>query len=200
MFPTTKSPSVILYMAPHCPVGLLHRILIEILEFTQFICIQRGFSCAQCNAYLLYCVRACAINSQRAVKGGQHKFLNDSIASSFCHLFAWKFFPEWKHFVVSINVHPPQLWGGEHTELCFNHVTVFSQSVTRIRVSHIILLNVYNLLNMLSICRALTRPGRFDMKVVVPRPDVKGRQDILDLYLGKVKVSSGELVSLSALM
>ncbi|XP_041459771.1 ATP-dependent zinc metalloprotease YME1L1-like [Lytechinus variegatus] len=37
---------------------------------------------------------------------------------------------------------------------------------------------------------ALTRPGRFDMKVVVPRPDVKGRQDILDLYLGKVKVSS----------
>ncbi|XP_787399.3 ATP-dependent zinc metalloprotease YME1L1 [Strongylocentrotus purpuratus] len=37
---------------------------------------------------------------------------------------------------------------------------------------------------------ALTRPGRFDMKVVVPRPDVKGRQDILDLYLGQVKVSS----------
>ncbi|XP_071499140.1 ATP-dependent zinc metalloprotease YME1L1-like [Diadema antillarum] len=37
---------------------------------------------------------------------------------------------------------------------------------------------------------ALTRPGRFDMKVVVPRPDVKGRQDILDLYLGKVKVST----------
>lgn len=37
---------------------------------------------------------------------------------------------------------------------------------------------------------ALTRPGRFDMKVVVPRPDVKGRQEILDLYLGQVKVSS----------
>ena len=39
--------------------------------------------------------------------------------------------------MVSINVPPPQLWGEEHTELCFNHVTVFSQSVTRIRLSHI---------------------------------------------------------------
>ncbi|XP_071788183.1 ATP-dependent zinc metalloprotease YME1L1-like [Asterias amurensis] len=33
---------------------------------------------------------------------------------------------------------------------------------------------------------ALTRPGRFDMKVVVPKPDLKGRTDILKLYLSKV--------------
>lgn len=30
---------------------------------------------------------------------------------------------------------------------------------------------------------ALTRPGRFDRHIVVPSPDVRGRQDILELYL-----------------
>ncbi|CAA3008039.1 ATP-dependent zinc metalloprotease FTSH 11, chloroplastic mitochondrial [Olea europaea subsp. europaea] len=30
---------------------------------------------------------------------------------------------------------------------------------------------------------ALTRPGRFDRHIVVPNPDVRGRQEILDLYL-----------------
>ncbi|XP_022106153.1 ATP-dependent zinc metalloprotease YME1L1-like [Acanthaster planci] len=37
---------------------------------------------------------------------------------------------------------------------------------------------------------ALTRPGRFDMKVMVPKPDVKGRTDILMLYLSKVTMSN----------
>lgn len=32
--------------------------------------------------------------------------------------------------------------------------------------------------------KALLRPGRFDRHVTVPLPDVKGRRDILDLYLG----------------
>uniref|UniRef100_A0A665X8F1 AAA+ ATPase domain-containing protein n=1 Tax=Echeneis naucrates TaxID=173247 RepID=A0A665X8F1_ECHNA len=35
---------------------------------------------------------------------------------------------------------------------------------------------------------ALVRPGRFDMQVTVPRPDVKGRTEILDWYLSKIKV------------
>ncbi|KAI5092655.1 ATP-dependent zinc metalloprotease YME1L1, partial [Silurus meridionalis] len=35
---------------------------------------------------------------------------------------------------------------------------------------------------------ALIRPGRFDMQVTVPRPDVKGRTEILKLYLKKIKV------------
>lgn len=35
---------------------------------------------------------------------------------------------------------------------------------------------------------ALVRPGRFDMQVTVPRPDVKGRTEILNLYLSKIKV------------
>ena len=44
--------------------------------------------------------------------------------------------------MVSSNVPPPQLWGGQHTEMFVNHVTVFSQSVTRIRLSHTILIYV----------------------------------------------------------
>uniref|UniRef100_A0A8C3B4G4 ATP-dependent zinc metalloprotease YME1L1 n=1 Tax=Cyclopterus lumpus TaxID=8103 RepID=A0A8C3B4G4_CYCLU len=35
---------------------------------------------------------------------------------------------------------------------------------------------------------ALVRPGRFDMQVTVPRPDVKGRTEILHLYLSKIKM------------
>ncbi|KAM8823546.1 ATP-dependent zinc metalloprotease YME1L1 isoform 2-T2 [Spinachia spinachia] len=35
---------------------------------------------------------------------------------------------------------------------------------------------------------ALVRPGRFDMQVTVPRPDVKGRTEILKLYLAKIKM------------
>ncbi|KAM3860683.1 ATP-dependent zinc metalloprotease YME1L1-like [Diretmus argenteus] len=35
---------------------------------------------------------------------------------------------------------------------------------------------------------ALIRPGRFDMQVTVPRPDVKGRTEILNWYLSKIKM------------
>ncbi|KAL4630940.1 ATP-dependent zinc metalloprotease YME1L1 [Arapaima gigas] len=37
---------------------------------------------------------------------------------------------------------------------------------------------------------ALVRPGRFDMQVTVPRPDVKGRTEILNWYLKKIKVDA----------
>lgn len=37
-------------------------------------------------------------------------------------------------------------------------------------------------------CSALIRPGRFDMQVTVPKPDVKGRTEILNWYLKKIKV------------
>jgi len=36
---------------------------------------------------------------------------------------------------------------------------------------------------------ALLRPGRFDVEVNVPLPDVKGREDVLLLYLSRVKVA-----------
>lgn len=45
----------------------------------------------------------------------------------------------------------------------------------------IILMAATNLPDILD--PALTRPGRFDKHIVVPNPDVKGRQEILDLYL-----------------
>ena len=38
---------------------------------------------------------------------------------------------------------------------------------------------------------ALLRPGRFDRRIVVPRPDLRGRTGILDVHTRKVPVSSG---------
>nr|XP_037278622.1 LOW QUALITY PROTEIN: ATP-dependent zinc metalloprotease YME1L-like [Rhipicephalus microplus] len=38
--------------------------------------------------------------------------------------------------------------------------------------------------------KALLRPGRFDVEVQVPVPDLAGRKEILQLYLDKVKVAS----------
>jgi len=38
---------------------------------------------------------------------------------------------------------------------------------------------------------ALVRPGRFDSRVDVPLPDVRGRREIIDLYLGRVQVGEG---------
>ncbi|XP_034039103.1 ATP-dependent zinc metalloprotease YME1L1-like isoform X2 [Thalassophryne amazonica] len=35
---------------------------------------------------------------------------------------------------------------------------------------------------------ALVRPGRFDTQVTVPKPDVKGRTEILNWYLSKIKI------------
>ncbi|XP_072297194.1 ATP-dependent zinc metalloprotease YME1L1-like isoform X1 [Eucyclogobius newberryi] len=37
---------------------------------------------------------------------------------------------------------------------------------------------------------ALIRPGRFDMQVNVPKPDIKGRTEILNWYLKKIKIDS----------
>lgn len=47
-------------------------------------------------------------------------------------------------------------------------------------------------LNAVLFPSALIRPGRFDMQVTVPRPDVKGRTEILKWYLKKIKVDSGK--------
>ncbi len=48
---------------------------------------------------------------------------------------------------------------------------------------------------------AAVRPGRFDKKIHVPLPDVKGRQDIIDLYLDKIvkceKVESKKLATMT---
>ena len=36
---------------------------------------------------------------------------------------------------------------------------------------------------------ALTRPGRFDRIVEIELPDIKGRREILGIYLNKLKLS-----------
>ena len=41
-----------------------------------------------------------------------------------------------------------------------------------------------------SLDRALVRPGRFDTRVVVPLPDVRGRKQILDLYAKPVPLDA----------
>ncbi|XP_063707797.1 ATP-dependent zinc metalloprotease YME1L [Culicoides brevitarsis] len=44
---------------------------------------------------------------------------------------------------------------------------------------------------------ALLRPGRFDVEVVVPRPDFKGRKEILSLYLAKIKCNDIDIDQLA---
>lgn len=51
----------------------------------------------------------------------------------------------------------------------------------------IIILAATNRKEMLD--NALTRPGRFDRLVEIELPDIKGRQEILELYLNKIKLS-----------
>jgi cell division protease FtsH len=45
---------------------------------------------------------------------------------------------------------------------------------------------------------ALLRPGRFDRRVVVPRPDIKGREEILRVHMRKVPLSDDVDVSVLA--
>jgi cell division protease FtsH len=45
---------------------------------------------------------------------------------------------------------------------------------------------------------ALLRPGRFDRRVIVPRPDVKGREGILKVHMRRVPVAADVDISLLA--
>lgn len=53
-----------------------------------------------------------------------------------------------------------------------------------------------------SLDKALTRPGRFDKKISLPFPSQKGRENLFNYFLGKVKGVSSELniTSLSHMM
>jgi cell division protease FtsH len=45
---------------------------------------------------------------------------------------------------------------------------------------------------------ALLRPGRFDRQIVVPSPDMKGREDILGMYVKKIPLAADVSVSVIA--
>ena len=45
---------------------------------------------------------------------------------------------------------------------------------------------------------ALLRPGRFDRRVVVPRPDVKGREEILKVHTRKIPLAEGVVLDVLA--
>lgn len=47
--------------------------------------------------------------------------------------------------------------------------------------------------------KALTRPGRFDTEVQVQLPDIKGRKDVLKIYLSKVSLNSSEQIDIDRL-
>ena len=50
--------------------------------------------------------------------------------------------------------------------------------------------DIYNSVH--DLCRALLRPGRFDVEVRVFPPDLKGRKEIIEFYVGKVKTDSSK--------
>ena len=45
---------------------------------------------------------------------------------------------------------------------------------------------------------ALLRPGRFDRQVMIDRPDIKGREDILKIHSAKVKLAKDVNVTVIA--
>ncbi len=47
--------------------------------------------------------------------------------------------------------------------------------------------------------QALLRPGRFDRQIVVPNPDIKGREDILKIHIDNQKIPLSDDVELSVL-
>lgn len=47
--------------------------------------------------------------------------------------------------------------------------------------------------------KALTRPGRFDTEVQVQLPDIKGRKDLLEIYLAKTSTSPSEEINVDRL-
>lgn len=46
--------------------------------------------------------------------------------------------------------------------------------------------------------QALLRPGRFDRRIVVPRPDLKGREEILKVHVRAIKLSDNVVLSIVA--
>ena len=38
---------------------------------------------------------------------------------------------------------------------------------------------------------AAVRPGRFDKKIHIPKPDLNGRKDLFNLFLAKIKYEEG---------
>ena len=42
-------------------------------------------------------------------------------------------------------------------------------------------------------CRALTRPGRFDIHIHIEMPDIKARHSILLIHSKKIKLGAGKL-------
>ncbi|AQK96686.1 ATP-dependent zinc metalloprotease FTSH 9, chloroplastic/mitochondrial [Zea mays] len=75
-------------------------------------------------------------------------------------------------------------WEG-HTKKTLHQLLVemdgFEQNEAMLVYHGIIVMAATNLPDILD--PALTRPGRFDRHIVVPSPDVRGRQEILELYL-----------------
>merc|ERR1712048_1298549 len=78
-------------------------------------------------------------------------------------------------------------WGGgnDERENTLNQLLVEMDGFTS--TSNVVVLAGTNRADILD--SALTRPGRFDRQIQVDKPDVKGRTEIFNVHLGKIKLA-----------
>lgn len=86
--------------------------------------------------------------------------------------------------------------GKRHTNTPHSNGTI-NQILTELdgfkKTDNVIVVGATNLID--SIDKVIKRPGRFDKIINISLSDVKGREEILDYYLGKVGTDEGNLLA-----
>ena len=92
------------------------------------------------------------------------------------------------HMQIKQSISFYQKWMGKiRVHIFFNQTSINLLLHTRFRQNEgVIVLGATNRRDDLD--KALLRPGRFDVEVQVPLPEYQGRKDILEYYLGRIKM------------